>query len=230
MRGRSSNGKGSIANDLIRLQKSPGSADSPEQVLIVMDGLEEFSLEPFQWVLENIALVACCTITILGVMPWLNIPLSSKTWTDIWALDIEGLLSATELRNDVKYHTVQKLIDICLKYGVVPQIKRECGYPSREVVIKQITSNRATLVVFDRHHDNRDIEYYEEHVPCNMVRMNEEGDMELIKGRSHLDNGDSTPGGSTASMPPTPKLMIHETWKKMLKLTTPERRVKGNKV
>lgn len=72
-RGRS-NGKGSIANDLVRLQKSPASAGWPENVLIVMDGLEEFSLEPLQWVLENIALMACCTITILGVMPWLNIP------------------------------------------------------------------------------------------------------------------------------------------------------------
>ncbi|KAM7530987.1 hypothetical protein LguiB_034397 [Lonicera macranthoides] len=44
-----SNGKGSIANDLVRLQKSPASAGSPENVLIVMDGLEEFSLEPLQW-------------------------------------------------------------------------------------------------------------------------------------------------------------------------------------
>lgn len=76
MRGRSSsNGKGSsIANDLIRLQKSPKSIESPENVLIVMDGLEEFTVEPLKWVLENIALMACCTITILGVMPWLNIP------------------------------------------------------------------------------------------------------------------------------------------------------------
>ncbi|KAM7525430.1 hypothetical protein LguiA_015332 [Lonicera macranthoides] len=231
-RGRS-NGKGSIANDLVRLQKSPASAGSPENVLIVMDGLEEFSLEPLQWVLENIVLMACCTITILGVMPWLNIPLFSKTWSDIWAMDIEDLLSATEKnmwKNDMKYQKVQELIDICRKFGVVPQLKREMGYPSREVVINQITSNRATLVVFDRHHDQKNIEYYSNHVPCNMVRMNEEGEMDLIKGRSHLDNYNSTPSESTTSIPPSPRLVISETWKKILKLATPERqRNKENK-
>ncbi|KAM7525428.1 hypothetical protein LguiA_015330 [Lonicera macranthoides] len=126
-RGRS-NGKGSIANDLVRLQKSPASAGSPENVLRVMDGLEEFSLEPLQWVLENIALIACCTIIIL------------------------------------------------------------------------------------------------DHVPCNMVLMNEEGEMDLIKGQSHLHNYNSTPSESTTSIPPSPRLVISETWKKILKLATPERR------
>lgn len=73
MKGRS--WKRCIAQDLLMVGKSPDSFDGrPKQVVIVMDGLKEFSMEPLEWVLKNIALRACCTITLLGVMPFLNIP------------------------------------------------------------------------------------------------------------------------------------------------------------
>lgn len=46
----------------------------PKHVVIVMDALKEFSVEPIEWVLKNISMKGCCTITLLGVSPWLNIP------------------------------------------------------------------------------------------------------------------------------------------------------------
>lgn len=71
--------KRSLADDLRFLRESPssssgfGSANSAKHVVIVMDGLEDFTLEPLEWALENIA-PAGCTVTLLGLMPWLNIP------------------------------------------------------------------------------------------------------------------------------------------------------------
>ena len=63
----------SLAHDLIP-RDSPSSSESPRHVVVVMDGLKEFTMEPLEWVLQNIALEECCSITLLGVMPWLNIP------------------------------------------------------------------------------------------------------------------------------------------------------------
>ena len=62
--------KGSkLANDL----SSPGSANVPKHVVIVMDGLKEFTTELLEWVLENI-IASGHIVTLLGFMPWLNIP------------------------------------------------------------------------------------------------------------------------------------------------------------
>lgn len=58
-----------LANDL----SSPGSANASKHVVIVMDGLKEFTTELLEWVLENI-ITAGHIVTLLGFMPWLNIP------------------------------------------------------------------------------------------------------------------------------------------------------------
>lgn len=53
-----------------------GSSESmniTKHVLIVMDGMKEFTTEPLEWALENV-INAGSTVTLLGVMPWLNIP------------------------------------------------------------------------------------------------------------------------------------------------------------
>lgn len=52
---------------------SPESMNITKHVLIVMDGMKEFTTEPLEWALENV-INAGSTITLLGVMPWLNIP------------------------------------------------------------------------------------------------------------------------------------------------------------
>ncbi|XP_022772145.1 uncharacterized protein LOC111314793 [Durio zibethinus] len=60
-----------LANDL----SSPGSANVPKHVVIVMDGLKEFTTELLEWVLEKIIAPGHIDIvTLLGFMPWLNIP------------------------------------------------------------------------------------------------------------------------------------------------------------
>lgn len=48
--------------------------ETPKHVVVVMDALKEFSMEPLEWVLKNVAIGSPCIVTLLGVMPWLNIP------------------------------------------------------------------------------------------------------------------------------------------------------------
>lgn len=56
---------------------SPRSINECRNVVIVMDALREFSLEPLLWTLANVVTPACSVIiTLLGVMPW--IPLACK--------------------------------------------------------------------------------------------------------------------------------------------------------
>lgn len=47
--------------------------NTDKHVVVVMDGMTEFTTEPLQWALDNVV-TADCTVTLLGVMPWLNIP------------------------------------------------------------------------------------------------------------------------------------------------------------
>ncbi|KAJ6943013.1 hypothetical protein NC652_008721 [Populus alba x Populus x berolinensis] len=39
-----------------------------------MDGPKEFTIKPFQWALENISASGGIKVTLLGAMPWINIP------------------------------------------------------------------------------------------------------------------------------------------------------------
>ena len=52
----------------------PNGSNPTKNIVIVMDGLIEFTPEVLEWVLQNIATRSGCVITLLGVMPWLNIP------------------------------------------------------------------------------------------------------------------------------------------------------------
>ncbi|KAG8374614.1 hypothetical protein BUALT_Bualt10G0013800 [Buddleja alternifolia] len=206
------------------IEESPGSMDDPKRVLLVMDALKEFSVDLLEWVLKNFTFRDCCTITILGVMPWLNIPLSSKTWSDIWSLNLEDLSTfqeKNEFKNDPKYQKVQRLIELCQNYGVVPEIRTEMGHPLRLLVVEQISSMHATLVVFDRHHDRKYIEFYAEKIPCNMVVMNDNGEFDLIKKRKCCDSEevDNTPvvDSPASTIAPCSKSIISEHLKKCLK-------------
>ncbi|XP_052170677.1 uncharacterized protein LOC127786932 [Diospyros lotus] len=207
-------GKRSLAQDLIACESS-GSSDAPTQVVIVMDGLKEFSMEPLEWVLKHIALEAYCTVTLLGVMPWLNIPLSSKTWSEIWAVDPEDLLIMKE-RTDAKYHRVLTLTEICHQYGVKLQIRSQMGYPLQQVVVDRIIDLDATLVVFDRH-QQKYREYYAKKLPCNMVMINDEGEVDMIQGQPLINNMEVPPAGSPASSAPTPKLIVADHLKRIFK-------------
>lgn len=52
---------------------SPGSVNVPKHVVIVMNGLKEFTTELLEWVLENVSANGHI-VTLVGFMPWLNIP------------------------------------------------------------------------------------------------------------------------------------------------------------
>ncbi|CAL5441471.1 unnamed protein product [Camellia sinensis] len=210
-------GKRTLAQDLIAVEESPGGLESTKNVVVVMDGLKEFTMDPLMWVLENIAHEAHCTITLLGVMPWLNIPLFSKTWSDIWTMDLEDLSAIkkkTKWKSDAKYQKIEQLINLCQQYGVKPQMRSEMGYPLQLLVVEQIISLHATLVVFDRHHQKYR-EYYAEKIPCSMVMMNEEGEVDMIKGKSHVENLENISEESPISSAPTTKLMIAERLRKI---------------
>ncbi|GAA0179749.1 hypothetical protein LIER_30012 [Lithospermum erythrorhizon] len=199
--------KGTVAQDLVVLRGilSPASLNDPMSILIVHDGLEDLSTEPLEWVLKEIASSIRCNVVLLGVMPWLNIPLSSKTWSEIWSVHREDLsIVHGEKKMKAKYQKFQHLLDLCKEYGVVPEIRTEMGHPLRLLVIEQIISLHATVVVFDRYHDRKNIEYYAEKVGCcHMVRMNDNGEAETIQGRRSLLA--STPLVSPSSIP-TPQM------------------------
>ncbi|GAA0157135.1 hypothetical protein LIER_44123 [Lithospermum erythrorhizon] len=83
---------------------------------------------------------------------------------------------------------------VALNLQVVPEIRTEMGHPLRLLVIEQITSLHPCLVVFDRYHNRKNIEYYAEKVGfCHMVRINENGEAETIHGRRSLFSASSTP-------------------------------------
>ncbi|XP_030502904.2 uncharacterized protein LOC115718080 [Cannabis sativa] len=159
----------------------PNGSNPSKNIVIVMDGLAEFTTEVLQWVLHNIVInCSGCVITLLGVMPWLNIPLSTKTWLDIWSVDLEELAKerSENIKNDFKYLKLKAVLDLCRSYGVVLQKKVVMGYPSRHLVIEQIISLDATWVVFDRH--QKKTEFYGEKVGCKMIVMNERGEADMI--------------------------------------------------
>jgi hypothetical protein len=64
--------KKALAEDL-RMRESPGSENCPDNVVVVMDGMVEYKTEPLEWALQNVV-VPGSVVTLVGVMPWLNIP------------------------------------------------------------------------------------------------------------------------------------------------------------
>ncbi|KAL1829956.1 hypothetical protein ACET3Z_008368 [Daucus carota] len=107
----------------------PSSFDLPRDVVIVMDGLKDPSLELLAWVLEHVITDAAWTITVLQVSPWLNIPLSYKKWSEDVMMNIHNL---------------------CRNRGIVPQVTTIMGYPLRLLVVERIASLHPTLLAIDR--------------------------------------------------------------------------------
>ncbi|KAK1374968.1 hypothetical protein POM88_031161 [Heracleum sosnowskyi] len=134
--------------------------DLPKDVSIVMDGLKDPSMDLLAWVLEHVTSDGTGTITILQVLPWLNIPLSNKKWSEDVMMNIHNL---------------------CRNYGVIPQVLTLMGHPLRLVVVERIACLHPTLLAFDRHHDKNKIKFYAERVRCNIVAMNDHGEIEMIK-------------------------------------------------
>ncbi|CAK7356136.1 unnamed protein product [Dovyalis caffra] len=191
----------------LRSRRLLDTVSTTTQVVLVMDGLKEFTIEPLKWALENISASGGISVTLLGAMPWLNIPLSSKTWQDIWSVGFEELAMAKEQgdewKSDSKYVKLQAMVDLCTTFGVnVPQKQVVMGYPLKLVVAEKLTSLQATWVVFDRH-KKRDMEFIAEKVPSNMVMINENGEPVIIKMQPPT-SGDFTPAESPASFLPSP--------------------------
>ena len=70
--------------------------------------------------------------------------------------------------------------------------------------------------MFGNRHHQKYREYYAEKIPCNVVMMNEEGEVDMIKGRSLIHTStENTPGESLASSAPSPLLIIAEHLKKI---------------
>ncbi|XP_002527799.4 uncharacterized protein LOC8262531 isoform X1 [Ricinus communis] len=205
----------SLKDSLIH-QESPSSSNKTPHVVIVMDALREFSIEPLMWALENIT-AAGYTVTLLGFMPWLNIPLSSKT-PEVWGVEFEELSmvqATSESMIDPKYLKLQAVVDHCKRFGVKLQKEVVMGFPLRLMVAEKISSLHATWVIFDRH-QKKDREFFAKRIPCNMVVMNENGEADMIRGQPMIDNGEFTPGESPASLIPTPQLVISDGLKEIL--------------
>ncbi|KAK8690995.1 hypothetical protein V6N13_074516 [Hibiscus sabdariffa] len=146
-----------------------------------MDGLKEFTTEMLEWVLENIS-ARGHIITLLGFMPWLNIPFYDN--------------------NCIQQVTLQKEIVM--------------GYPLPLLVVERIISHRATWVVFDNdRYLRKNTAYFANKIHCNTVMMSEKGEMDMIKGRPMINNGENTPGESPASVP-TPLLICSEPLRRIL--------------
>ncbi|OAY29921.1 uncharacterized protein LOC122721999 [Manihot esculenta] len=184
------------------------SPNTTPRVVIVMDALREFSIDPLRWALENI-IPAGCVVTLLGIMPWLNIPLSSKT-QEVWALELEEVFMAqdtNEPKMDPKLLKLKQVVDLCETFGVVLQKEVVMGFPLKWMVVEKITSLHATWVVFDRY-QKRKRRFFAHRIPCSMVIMNENSEADMIKGQPMIDNGELTP--TPFSLIPTPQLIISD--------------------
>ncbi|KAK9067907.1 hypothetical protein SSX86_012018 [Deinandra increscens subsp. villosa] len=194
-----------------------------KHVVIVMNAMKEFSVATLEWVLQNIELDASCTITLLGVKPWLTYVFSCKTETDVWTANMKDLLNmkdTDEWKCSLRCQKAQELVNLCLKYGVTPQIKTEQGFPKRLLVLDRVAKAYATWVVFDRHHKKKHIEHVAKKVPCNILVMNNNGEADMIKGRSTFDSTDESLILFPASTIPTPQLILSDEYKRILNITT----------
>lgn len=216
--GKGVSGKGKLAAEILLPQPSPSSVNCGRHVVIVMDALSEFSMEPLQWALANV-IQSGCTVTLLGVMPYLPLVLALKTWLDVWMFDL-GDLSAllkdrSEWRNDVKYQKIRGIIEICEEKGVVPCMRVAMGHPLKLMVLEQTTSLHATLVVLDRRL-RKDKAFYAERIPTSVVMMNSAEEVDILKIQSEIDHSDTTTEESLSTLPPTPQVVYAEELMELL--------------
>ncbi|XP_008448679.1 uncharacterized protein LOC103490778 [Cucumis melo] len=169
---------------------SSTSEAANRHVVVVMDGMEEFTTHPLEWALDNV-IKPGCLVTLVGAMPWLNIPLSSKTWLDIWPINLEEMSFEgveREYISEAKYAKLEAVVSLCKKYGVVPQKKVVMGHPLRLLIVEKISSLHATWVVFDKHQrGNRS--YYAKKIKSNMVMLREDGSVDMINREPDFPSG-----------------------------------------
>ncbi|TKY70016.1 proline-rich receptor protein kinase PERK3 [Spatholobus suberectus] len=168
----------SLASDLPDLDfSSPGNN---KHVVLVMDGMTEFTTDTLQWALDNVV-TAGCIVTLLGVMPWLNIPREFflKTRNAFWTEELEDAASGERRRMGAE-----------MMSSVVPQKKIVMGYPLRLLVVEQVATLCPTWVVFDGSH-KRNKDFYAQKIPCNIFMMNDDGRVDMIKNRQMIHNGES---------------------------------------
>ncbi|KAG9446676.1 hypothetical protein H6P81_012804 [Aristolochia fimbriata] len=205
-------GRRSLVEDLPYRESPSGASTATRNVVIVMDAMKEFSREPLEWALAHVIRPGY-VVTLLGVMPWLNLPLTVKTWLDIWTLNFEDLraIKEWEAKGDTKYQKLRGIIQLCEKFGVKLQMKVAMGYPLRLVVLEQTMNLHATWAVFDRHH-RKNRAFFAKRMPCNIVMMNNRGEVDMIKVRPMICRSDAcTPSGSPAtSVPAVHKVDISE--------------------
>ncbi|KAL2348948.1 hypothetical protein Fmac_002948 [Flemingia macrophylla] len=168
---------------LLAMEKSPAidlsehdfssPVNTNKHVVVVMDGMTEFTIDTLQWALDNLV-TAGCIVTLLGVMPWLNIPLFLKTRNVFWSEELEDapqVKGKKRCGNDVK----------CLKrQAVVPQKKTVMGYPLRLLVVEQVATLSPTWVIFDGS-QKRNKDFYAKKIPCNIFMINDDGRVDMIK-------------------------------------------------
>ncbi|XP_058103537.1 uncharacterized protein LOC131247114 [Magnolia sinica] len=199
-------------------RESPSCSSTSRNVVIVMDALKGFSLEPLKWALVHV-IKPGFVVTLLGVMPWLNFCLSCKTWLHVWTLnldDLHALREISEWKNYRKYQTVRAVLELCEKYRVIPNMKVAMGDPLRLVAVEHITNLHAAWVVFDKH-QRKNKAFYAKKIPCNMVMMKSDGEVEMLRVRPMIQSSENvTPEQSPAPKPLVPKVMISKEWMEIL--------------
>ncbi|XP_031287095.1 uncharacterized protein LOC116145794 [Pistacia vera] len=192
---------------------SPGCLSSDRHVVIVMDALKQFSWGPLQWTLDHV-IPSNCTVTLLGVMPWIPLALSCKT--RIWTYDFGNLL-ALKSRSEWNNEETRGIIELCEQKGVVPFMQLAMGHPLKLVVLEKTTNLHANLVVLDRHM-RKNKGFYAERLPSSVVVMNNDGGVDIIRIQSTINTCDSSPlqeSPSPATPPPT-KLILSEALSELL--------------
>ena len=75
----------SLAEDLVFRDSPSFSGASSNHVVVVMDALRGFSMETLKWALAHV-IKPGYLVTLLGVMPWLNLPRKFLPYT--WVFDL----------------------------------------------------------------------------------------------------------------------------------------------
>ncbi|CAK7348094.1 unnamed protein product [Dovyalis caffra] len=221
----------SNTNDSLAEVLVPRGSPSSTHVVIVMDALRGFSWEPLQWALDHV-IATGYTITLLGVMPWIPLPLSLKTWLDVWTFDLgdwSALKGRGELKNDQKSQKIRGIIQLCDQKGAVPCMKVAMGHPLKLVVLEHTTNLHATFVVIDRHL-KKDRAFFADRLPSNAVIMNSDGGVDMLKMLS-TDLSSSTPRESPATLIPLPPhISERERWaqNRVGEMENPERKRLAN--
>ncbi|XP_065861544.1 uncharacterized protein [Euphorbia lathyris] len=174
-----------------------------------MDALKGFSLEPLQWALDHLITTHYSTITLLGVMPWIPLALSCKTWLDVWTYDVGDLspLKPKPKTTTNKHHKIREVIHLCHQKGVLPCIKVAMGHPLRLVVLEQTTNLHASFVVLDRHL-RKNKAFFQERLPSSVVMMKTDGEVDMLRLQPPIHSCDTTPQQSPATLISTPEVIL----------------------